>query len=143
RFRPILCSSCVLRRSAEYLGLKLSGVVWKALVGQEVSREDLEGVDVLLTKSMQDIRTIHQKGVTREIFSDIVMETFTTLSLDDREVELKPDGRNTPVTWDNRLEYADLVERHRLAECCSMVKHIRKGLSMVVPLAVRFHDHLH
>lgn len=52
----------MLRRSAEYLGLKLSGVVWKALVGQEVSREDLEGVDVLLTKSMQDIRTIHQKG---------------------------------------------------------------------------------
>lgn len=49
-------------RSKEYISLNLSGVVWKALVGQEVTREDLEGVDVLLTKSMQDIRTIHQKG---------------------------------------------------------------------------------
>lgn len=35
------------------------------------------------------------------------------------------------------VRYADLVESHRLAECCSMVKHIRKGLSMVVPLEVR------
>lgn len=43
-------------------------------------------------------------GVTRAIFSDIVMENFTALSLDDREVELKPGGKNIPVTWDNRLE---------------------------------------
>lgn len=34
------------------------------------------------------------------------------------------------------IRYADLVESHRLAECCSMVKHIRKGLSMVVPISV-------
>eukprot|EP00752_Nemacystus_decipiens_P002251 g2132.t2 len=123
-------------RSKEYLGLNLSVVVWKALVGQEVQLSDLENVDVLLTRSMQDIRTIDQKGVTRAIFSDIVMENFTALSLDDREVELRPGGKNIPVTWDNRLEYADLVEKQRLTECCAMVKHIRKGLSMVVPLAV-------
>lgn len=51
-----------VRRSKEYIGLNLSAVVWKALVGQEVHREDLDGVDVLLTRSMQDIRTIDQKG---------------------------------------------------------------------------------
>lgn len=33
--------------------------------------------------------------------------------------------------------YADLVEKQRLSECCAMVKHIRKGMSMVIPLAVR------
>lgn len=53
---------CRLSRSKEYLALNLSGVVWKALVGQETSREDLEGVDALLTRSMQHIRTIDQKG---------------------------------------------------------------------------------
>ncbi|CAN0181713.1 unnamed protein product [Pylaiella littoralis] len=123
-------------RSKEYIGLNLSVVVWKALVGQEVQLSDLDNVDVLLTRSMQDIRNIDQKGVTRAIFSDIVMENFTALSLDDREVELKPGGTNIPVTWDNRLEYADLVEKQRLSECCAMVKHIRKGMAMVVPLAV-------
>lgn len=51
-----------LSRSKEYIGLNLSVVVWKALVGQEVQLSDLENVDVLLTRSMQDIRTIDQKG---------------------------------------------------------------------------------
>lgn len=51
-----------VRRSKEYIGLNLSAVVWKSLVGQEVHREDLDGIDVLLTRSMQDIRTIDQKG---------------------------------------------------------------------------------
>lgn len=49
-------------RSKGYIGLNMSRLVWKALVGQEVHREDLDSVDVLLTRSMQDIRTIHQKG---------------------------------------------------------------------------------
>lgn len=31
-------------------------------MGQEVQLSDLENVDVLLTRSMQDIRTIDQKG---------------------------------------------------------------------------------
>ncbi|CAM9164819.1 unnamed protein product [Ectocarpus sp. 8 AP-2014] len=123
-------------RSKEYIGLNLSVVVWKALVGQEVQLSDLENVDVLLTRSMQDIRTIDQKGVTRTLFSDIVMENFTAVSLDNREVELKPGGKNISVTWDNRFEYADLMEKQRLSECCSMVKHIRKGLATVVPLTV-------
>ncbi|CAM9143892.1 unnamed protein product [Scytosiphon promiscuus] len=123
-------------RSKEYIGLNLSAVVWKALIGQDVQLSDLDNVDVLLTRSMHDIRTIDQKGVTPSIFSDIVMENFTALSLDDKEMELKPGGKSIPVTWDNRLEYADLVEKQRLSECCRMVKHIRKGMSMVVPLSV-------
>lgn len=49
-------------RSKEYIGLNLSVVVWKALVGQEVQLSDLDSVDVLLTRSMNDIRTIDQKG---------------------------------------------------------------------------------
>lgn len=36
----------------------------------------------------------------------------------------------------DRVRYADLVEEQRLSECCRMVKHIRKGMSMVVPLSV-------
>lgn len=43
-------------------------------------------------------------GVTRAIFSDVIPENFTTLSLGDEEVELRPGGRVMPVTWDNRFE---------------------------------------
>lgn len=43
-------------------------------------------------------------GVTPALFSDTVMESFTALSLDGREIELKPGGKDMAVTWDNRLE---------------------------------------
>lgn len=59
---PLVLLSGCSPRSKEYIGLNLSAVVWKALVGQEVQLSDLENVDVLLTRSMQDIRTIDQKG---------------------------------------------------------------------------------
>lgn len=58
-------------RSKEYIGLNLSVVVWKALVGQEVQLSDLDNVDVLLTRSMHDIRTIDQKGEISFLLSDI------------------------------------------------------------------------
>ena len=58
----VLPPSHPAHRSKEYIGLNLSVVVWKALVGQELQLSDLENVDVLLTRSMQDIRTIDQKG---------------------------------------------------------------------------------
>lgn len=75
-FEATSSSQCVCHRSKEYLGLNLSGVVWKALVGQEVNREDLEGVDVLLTKSMQEIRTIHHKGESGPTPHALVMLEF-------------------------------------------------------------------
>lgn len=84
-----MCSSCGLRRSAEYLGLNLSQVVWKALVGQEVNREDLEGVDVLLTKSMQDIRTIHQKGESGRTLHALVPWDCPSLTRFDVAVRLQ------------------------------------------------------
>jgi hypothetical protein len=37
-------------RSKEYLALNLSSLVWKALVGQEPTKEDLEATDWLLSK---------------------------------------------------------------------------------------------
>ena len=38
---------------------------------------------------------------------------------------------------DSTPRYADLLEDQRLSECHSMAKHVRKGLSMVIPISVR------
>jgi hypothetical protein len=55
-------------------------------------QQDLEGVDILLAKSMNAVRGegssdsdgSNSVSVTEEQFSDVVMETFTAISLDDR-----------------------------------------------------------
>lgn len=71
--------------------------------------EDLEGIDYSLVKSMELLRTIETTGVNEETFSSTFFETFTTTSSDDRVVELKPNGKNLDVTFENRHEYCDLV----------------------------------
>jgi hypothetical protein len=51
-----------------------------------------------------------------------------------REVELRPGGRDEPVTWANRLEYATLVEQHRLTESKKQVC-LNDGCLLLVLLA--------
>ena len=43
------------------------------------------------------MQNIHLEGVTADLFADVVFETFTTLSADEKEVELCPGGRHMQV----------------------------------------------
>jgi hypothetical protein len=45
-------------RTQQYLELGFPSLVWKQLVGQRLTREDLEGVDALLVRGMDSLRTI-------------------------------------------------------------------------------------
>jgi E3 ubiquitin-protein ligase HERC2 len=126
-----LMGMCV--RTKEYLALNLPPFVWKKLVGQEVTLDDLEGMDIMLTKSLDDIRSIDRKGVTSETFELVLSETFSTMSSDNREIELIPKGSHKAVTFENRHEYCDLIEQYRLHEIDSQAAAVRKGLNMILP----------
>ncbi|CAK4666319.1 unnamed protein product [Aphanomyces euteiches] len=129
-----LMGACV--RSKDYFALNLVGLVWKLLVNEETNLDDLEALDKMLVQSMSKMRTIDQLGVTESMFEDIVLETFTTLSTDNRVVELKPGGAAIPVTFHSRLEFADLVEHFRLHEFDTVVKYIQAGLAKVLPVSL-------
>ena len=96
-------------RSKEYLALSIPSIIWKLLVSDTVTLDDLEGIDYSLVKSMNSIRHIDETGMDAEMFSMTFFETFTTTTIDDRIVELVPGGTNRDVTFENRAEYCDLV----------------------------------
>ena len=96
-------------RSKEYLALSIPSLIWKLLVSDSPTLEDLEGVDLSLVKSMNSIRHIDQEGIDADTFSMTFFETFTTTTTDDRIVELVLDGATKDVTFENRTEYCDLV----------------------------------
>ncbi|KAG9403599.1 hypothetical protein AC1031_006240 [Aphanomyces cochlioides] len=129
-----LMGACV--RSKDYFAMNLVGLVWKLLVNEETNLDDLEALDKMLVQSMSKMRTIDQLGVTESMFEDIVLETFTTLSTDNRVVEIKPGGAAIPVTFHSRLEFADLVEHFRLHEFDTVVKYIQAGLAKVLPISL-------
>jgi hypothetical protein len=96
-------------RSKEYLALSIPSMIWKLLVNDTVTVEDLEAVDQSLVKSINSIRNIDQEGIDEATFAMTFFETFTTTTTDDRIVEIVPGGSNTELTFNNRVEYCDLV----------------------------------
>jgi len=68
-----------------------------------------------------------------ENFEDIYTFDFTYSASDGTIIELKENGSDYNVTWNNRVEYAKLVLEYRLHEFTSQVEAIRRGLISVIP----------
>lgn len=132
-------------RSGDYIPLQLSTIIWKLLVSTEPDILDLEALDSMAVSSNEKMRTIETLGVTEHLFEDVVCEVFTTISSNDRVLELKPGGADIPVTFRTRVEFAHLVEQVRLHEFDQVAGYVRQGLSSVVPeslLQLLTHDEL-
>lgn len=121
----------VAMRSKEYLALNIPSIIWsvsllyafvcfcsfgvflwvgRKLIAQDTpTLEDIEGIEFNLAKSIQCFRTIDSMGITEETFQDTFFQTFTTSSSAGQKIELIPNGKDIPVTFQNRHEYCDLV----------------------------------
>lgn len=82
---------------------------------------------------MDDVINIQKKGVDENTFNDLIQEKFVTYLCDGSEVELLPNGKSMLVTFDKRVEYANLVEKVRLSEFKRQIEAIRRGLSLIIP----------
>lgn len=91
------------------LDCHFSRAVYKRILGKTVSVKDMETLDLDYYKSL--------KWMLDNDITDIITETFS-LETDDfgktNIIDLKPDGRNIPVTEENKQEYVQLVVEHRL-----------------------------
>jgi E3 ubiquitin-protein ligase HERC1 len=59
-------------RTKKPLAVPLAPLVWKLLVGEPVSVDDLEETDTLYAQSLRGIRDIHQSGVTEVTFHEVI-----------------------------------------------------------------------
>ena len=123
-------------RSKEYLALNIPPMIWKLLLNETPSVEDLEGIDSQIVNSFTKLRNIEQSGIDAESFSYTFFETFTTISSDDRIVELVPGGKDIDVTFDNRIDYCDKVINYRLHEFDVQAAAVRQGMSTIIPIAM-------
>mmetsp|Transcript_39042 Transcript_39042/g.63013 ORF Transcript_39042/g.63013 Transcript_39042/m.63013 type:complete len:6535 (+) Transcript_39042:430-20034(+) len=114
-------------RNHELLDLRLPSLVWKPLVNQVPTIDDLRAVDVL-TVSNTDPECTNPSNLleSQDIF-------FTVITLDGREVELLPNGRMVAVTSDNYQDWARRVLDFKIHEFDIQSEAIRRGLSTIVP----------
>ncbi|KAL4167534.1 hypothetical protein KRP22_013018 [Phytophthora ramorum] len=118
----------------------LPSLVWKQLLGQTLTRADLEGTDAMFIQMLDGIANCENDGIsTEEEFAtafDGLELRFTASSCTGEEIELVPGGHLVTVAFHNRLEYCRLAERARLEECSAQVAAMAQGFATLFPRRV-------
>ncbi|ETM42109.1 hypothetical protein L914_12188 [Phytophthora nicotianae] len=118
----------------------LPSLVWKQLLGQTLTRADLEDTDAMFIQMLDGIANCENDGISTEeefatAFAGLELR-FTASSCTGEEIELVPGGRQLTVEFHNRLEYCRLAERARLEECSAQVAAMARGFAMLFPRRV-------
>ncbi|CAG9330078.1 unnamed protein product [Blepharisma stoltei] len=115
------------------LRLSLPVIVFKHLLYENVTTEDLRDFDFPLYKFLHKLRNLEAYGITADNFGQQISEKFI-VKYGEEVVELCEGGANIDVTFENAAHYADLLEKHKLFENPKAYDSIRKGVAAVVPI---------
>jgi len=105
-------------------------LVWKRLLGQELSRSDMEAVDTLTCRLLGSVRGCEDEEEFEGKFGGSL--TFVATGHDGEEVELIPGGATEDVTFATREAYCDLLSERHLHESDAQIAAIARGLYAVV-----------
>lgn len=121
------------------LPFNFPSLVWKKILKEEVTIEDLRAIDVITCSLLEAVRHCENDGITnhelfREKYGDKLRFTYT--GCDGVERELFEGGRDIIVDFDTRESYCDQVLERRLAECDKHIEAILSGMEGVIQLQV-------
>jgi E3 ubiquitin-protein ligase HUWE1 len=111
------------------LDCHFSRAVYKCILGRTVSIKDMETLDLDYYKSLL--------WMLENDITDIITENFAieTDAFGEKQViDLIPDGRNIPVTQENKEEYIQRVVEYRLVESVrEQLDNFLKGFHEIIP----------
>ncbi|CAF2112743.1 unnamed protein product [Rotaria magnacalcarata] len=136
-------------RTKLYLDVRFPILLWKQLIHEEVTIEDIEAIDIssfaILNEMEENIRKV--KGLSERddddvksncncSFSSVMTEiTFDVVSSTGQTYELIPGGFHIPITAANFEDYCMRYRQYRINEFYRQIEFIRQGLFSVVPRA--------
>ena len=111
------------------LDCHFSRAVYKRLLGKEPNLKDLESMDLDYYKSLVWILENDITEVISEDFS-VIEEQFG----ESKVVDLIPNGRNIPVTEENKREYVNAQVRYRLTTSVTeQLENFVRGFHDIIP----------
>jgi E3 ubiquitin-protein ligase HUWE1 len=111
------------------LDCHFSRAVYKRMLGKQPNLKDLESMDLDYYKSLVWILENDITEVLTEDFS-VIEEQFG----EEKVVDLIPDGRNVPVTEDNKRDYVQKLVEYRLTGSVSeQLDHFIRGFHDIIP----------
>jgi E3 ubiquitin-protein ligase HUWE1 len=111
------------------LDCHFSRAVYKQIMGKVVNLKDMETLDLEYYKSLEWMLNNDITDIITETFS-VEVEAFGEMQV----VDLIENGREIPVTEDNKHEYIRLITEHRLTGSVKeQLDHFLKGFHDIVP----------
>jgi len=137
----------LIMRQKMYVPLRFSSIVWKALCNQEADETDLWEVDESTMTYVKKLRELGGGddsgggaaaggggGMSDDTFRQKFELTYSTSTLDGRQVELRSGGKRRPVTFSGRHDWCAARLRYRLREeFTPQLAAMRAGLATIVP----------
>jgi hypothetical protein len=129
-------------RQKHYLDLKFPMLLWKQLVREQVTIEDIEAIDIQSFTMIIDVekmikqndQSINNDSDINDLLSNILDELrFEVVSSAGQTYELVPGGEKIPITASNFKDYCTSYREYRLNEFHRQVECIRQGLYSIVP----------
>lgn len=121
-------------------------LIWKKLVGEDVTAADLLEVDMIAGRQLEAIERCHDPTqpdctpvTNNEEFqarfcSDGVKMMFEFIGSDQQVREVVPGGSSKEVTFENRLEFCQAARAARLAEFDVQCAAMARGMGHVIPM---------
>ncbi|CAF1462854.1 unnamed protein product [Rotaria sordida] len=136
-------------RTRNLLDVRFPILLWKQLVQEKVTIEDIEAIDIssfsIINQMEENIKQVKSLNEYEDgdinnncdyLFSSIMSElTFDVVSSAGQTYELIPDGFHIPITAANFEDYCMRYRQYRINEFHRQIDFIRQGLYSVVPSA--------
>ncbi|CAF0845510.1 unnamed protein product [Rotaria sordida] len=136
-------------RTKQYLDVRFPILLWKQLIEEEVTIEDIEAIDIssfaIINEMEENIRKVKSLNECDDddvnnncdyLFSSIMTElTFDVISSTGQTYELIPGGFHIRITAANFEDYCIHYRQYRINEFYRQIEFIRQGLYSVVPWA--------
>ncbi|CAF2939168.1 unnamed protein product [Rotaria sp. Silwood2] len=128
-------------RKKHYLNIKFPILLWKKLLNESITVEDIEAIDLQsftiineTEKNIEQIKSIDTDNNIDSLFSSIMDELqFDVVSSSGETYELISNGSNIPITIDNFKYYCSCYRQYRLNEFNRQIDFIQQGLYTIIP----------
>ncbi|UJR20292.1 hypothetical protein I4U23_023423 [Adineta vaga] len=128
-------------RKKHYLNLKFPPLVWKQLLKESITVDDIKAIDVQsfamideMEKNIEEAKSIDTDNQMDYLVGTLLSELrFDVVSSAGETYELIPGGMEIQITTKNFQQYCTFYRHYRLNEFYRQIEFIRQGLSSIVP----------
>lgn len=119
-------------RTKQLMSIELCSAIWKTIVGDKITAEDVEAVDSEFMNALKQVKE-YKESDGKEDFVYLFGLTYSVADSAGNEVEIIPSGSQVSVTFENRLHYYDLALDYRLNEWKQAAEAIAAGVYALIP----------